>query len=144
MICPAAGQTAQMAHDAENVQALLDGMSRAWNIHDARVYSLAFSEDADFTNTLGITSWGRDSIQKVHEKSFATVFKYSSLKITDKRIKYITEDILSVDVYWEMKGVKAPDGKDIPLSKGFANLLLTRDDKLWGILTMHIMNLPGS
>ena len=63
---------------------------------------MAFSEEAEFTNVLGMSVYGSDSIQKDHEKSFATVFKNSSLKITGKKIRYITNDINSVDVWWEM------------------------------------------
>jgi uncharacterized protein (TIGR02246 family) len=105
---------------------------------------MAFSEEADFTNVLGMSTYGRDSIEKVHEKSFTTIFKNSSLKITGKKIRYITNDILAVDVSWEMTGTKESDGKDIPLRKGLANLLMTRNDKQWLILIMHNMNLPGS
>ncbi len=102
MICTVEGQTVQMVQDSQNIQALLDVMSKAWNMHDARAYSRAFSDEADFTNTLGRNTYGRDSIQKEHENSFATVFKNSSLKITGKKIRYITNDILAVDVWWEM------------------------------------------
>ena len=77
---------------------MLDAMSKAWNIHDARAYAMAFSEEADFTNVLGMSTYGRDSIEKVHEKSFTTIFKNSTLKITGKKIRYITNDILAVDV----------------------------------------------
>jgi hypothetical protein len=31
----ASGQTAQMAQDSENIQALMDAMSKDWNLHDA-------------------------------------------------------------------------------------------------------------
>src|ERR1700733_4947824 len=144
IVCTTAGQTVQMVQDSENIQALLDAMSKAWNIHDARAYCMAFSEEADFTNTLGMSAYGKDSIQKVHEKSFSTVFKNSSLKITGKKIRYITNDILAVDVWWEMTGTKALDGKDLPLRKGLANLLMTRSGGQWLILIMHNMNLPGS
>src|SRR5579864_6181314 len=144
IICSASGQTAQMVQDSENIQALLDAMSKSWNIHDARAYSMAFSEEADFTNSLGVSFYGRNSIQKDHEKSFATVFKNSSLKITAKKIRYITNDITAVDVWWEMTGTMESDGKEIPLRKGLANLLMTRDGKQWLILIMHNMNLPGS
>jgi uncharacterized protein (TIGR02246 family) len=144
IICPVKGQTVQMVRDSENIQALLEAMSKAWNIHDAKAYSMAFLEEADFTNVLGMSVYGRDSIEKVHEKSFTTIFKNSSLKITGKKIRYITNDIIAVDAWWEMTGAIAFDGKDIPLRKGLSNLLLTRNGEQWLILIMHNMNLPGS
>jgi uncharacterized protein (TIGR02246 family) len=144
IIGPAAGQTAQMVQDSQNIQALLDAMSKAWNRHDARAFSMGFSEDADFTNVVGMTAYGRDSIEKFHAKSFATIFKNSSLKITGKKIRYITNDLTGVDVSWEMTGAQTPDGKEIPLRKGLINLLMVRYSDQWLILIMHNMNLPNS
>lgn len=138
----ASGQTAQMVHDSENIQALLDAMSKSWNAHDAKAYSRAFSDEADFTDVLGISAFSRDSIEKINAQSFETVFKNSSLKITGKKIRYITNEIIAVDVWWELTGAQGRDGKEIPLQKGLANLLLTRNDKSWLILIMHNMGLP--
>src|SRR5664279_6441154 len=100
---------------------------------------MGFSEDADFTNVMGITAYGRDSIEKFHEKSFATIFKNSSLKITGKKIRYITNDLTGVDVTWEMTGAQTPDGKAIPFRKGLINLLMIRYSDQWLILIMHCL-----
>ena len=139
----AAGQTAEMAHDSQNIQALLDAMSKHWTLHDAKAYSSAFSDEADFTDARGINAFGKDSIEKLQEKSFEKVTKNSSLQFTGKKIRYITNDIITVDVWWEMTIPKTRDGKDNTIQKGLANLILTRNDKSWLILTMHNMNLPG-
>jgi uncharacterized protein (TIGR02246 family) len=143
IVWSATGQTVQMVQDSQNIQALLDGMSKAWNIHDAKTYSAAFSEEADFTDVSGMSVFGRKAIQALCEKSFAAGFKNSSLNITNKKIRYITNDILAVDVWWAMKDAQAADGKNIPFSKGIANLLITRDGNRWLILIMHNMNLPA-
>lgn len=144
MICYAGGQTVQMVQDSQNIQALLDAMSKAWNNHDAKAFSMGFSEDADFTNVAGMTAYGRDSIEKFHQKSFATIFKNSSLQITGKKIRYITNDLTGVDVTWEMTGAQTPDGKEIPRRRGLMNLLMVRYSNQWLILIMHNLELPGS
>jgi uncharacterized protein (TIGR02246 family) len=131
-----------MVHDSENIQALLDAMSRDWNLHDAKAYSRAFSNEADFTDVFGISAFGRDSIEKMNETSFETVFKNSTLKITEKKIRYITNDVIAVDVRWELTGAQGRNGREVSPEKGLANLLLTRDDNNWLILIMHNMNLP--
>jgi hypothetical protein len=43
-----------------------------------------------------------------------------------------------------MTGIKALNGKDVPIRKGLANLLMTRNGEQWLILIMHNMDLPGS
>jgi len=138
------GQTVQMVHDSQDIQALLDNMAKTWNLHDAAAFSMAFSEDADFTNVDAMSAYGRDSIEKFHKKTFASWFKKSSLKITGKKIRYITGDIIEVDAWWEMTGAQAPNGRDIPLSKGLINLVMTRSGEKWLILIMHNMDLPLS
>jgi uncharacterized protein (TIGR02246 family) len=142
ILCSAEGQTVQMVQDSQNIQALLDAMSKAWNLHDAKKYAMAFSEEADFTDVLGVSVFGRKAVEAFHEKSFATGFKNSFLNITGKKIRYVTNDILAVDVFWQMKGAQAADGKVIPTAKGLTNLLMTREGNLWLILIMHNMNLP--
>jgi uncharacterized protein (TIGR02246 family) len=138
----AIGQTPQMARDAENIQKLLNDFSQAWNVHDAKALSMSFAEDADFTNVRGSSAHGRTDIEKFHTPSFAGIFKNSNLKMTDKKIRFITNDITAVDAWWEMKGATLPDGKEIPLRKGLANLILTRGDDKWFIMVMHNMDLP--
>jgi uncharacterized protein (TIGR02246 family) len=137
-----AGQTAQMVKDAQSMQKVLDDMSKAWDMHNAKEFSMLFSEDADFTNVRGMSAHGRTDIEKFHEKPFATWFKNSNLKITDKKIRFITADISSVDAWWEMTGAQTPDGKDIPLRKGLLNFIMTRGDDQWLIMVMHNMDLP--
>jgi uncharacterized protein (TIGR02246 family) len=138
------GQTAQMVRDAESMQTLLDDLSAAWNKHDAKAFSMLFSEDADFTNVRGMSAHGRTDIERFHEQPFLTWFKNSNLKITSKKIRFITADITSVDAWWEMTGAQTQDGKDIPLRKGLLNFIMTRGDNKWLITVMHNMDLPVS
>ena len=139
-----AGQTVQMVQDSQNIQALLETMSKAWNSHDTKTYALVFSEEADFTDVFGTSVFGRKAIETFHEKSFAAGLKNSSLKITGKKIRYITNDVLAVDAFWEITAIQSPDGKEVSLTKGLANLLMSCDGNQWLILIMHNMYLPGS
>jgi uncharacterized protein (TIGR02246 family) len=139
----AIAQTAQMVKDAESIQHLLDDFSNAWNAHNAKGFSMAFSEDADFTNLRGMSAHGRMEIEKFLDKPFTSQLKKSTLKITDKKIRFITADIAAVDAWWEMTGALGTDGKDIPPMKGLLNFLLTRGDGKWFITVMHNMTPPS-
>jgi uncharacterized protein (TIGR02246 family) len=140
----AIGQTAQMVKDAESIQRLLDSFSNAWNAHNAKEFSLLFSEDADFTNLRGMSAHGRPEIEKFLDKPFASRFKNSFFKITGKKIRFITADIAAVDAWWNMTGAQDPDGKDIPPMKGLLNFILTRGDGKWFITVMHNMTPPST
>jgi uncharacterized protein (TIGR02246 family) len=138
------GQTAQMVKDAQDIQHILDGFSNAWDAHNAREFSMLFSEDADFTNLRGTSAHGRTEIEKFLDKPFTSQFKNATLKITDKKIRFITADIAAVDAWWEMAGARNPDGKDIPPMKGLLNFIMTRGDGKWFITVMHNMTPPSN
>jgi len=74
-----------MVQDAQNIQTLLDNMAKAWNLHDAAAFSTAFSEDADFTDAVGMNTYSRDSMRKFTGSHLPPWFKKSSLKITGRK-----------------------------------------------------------
>ena len=139
----AVGQTAQMVKDAQSIQSLLDDFSKAWNAHNAKEFSMAFSEDADFTNLRGMSAHGRTEIKEFLDKPFASELKNATLKITDKKIRFITADIAAVDAWWELTGAQGHDAKDTAPMKGLLNFLLTRGDGKWFITVMHNMTPPS-
>jgi uncharacterized protein (TIGR02246 family) len=128
--------------DEKGIKQLLTSSAEAWNRHDAKAFSMAFAEDADFTNVVGMSAHGRTEIEKFHAPMFATRFKDTHLTITDSKSRFITSDIAAVDANWEMTGAKGPDGQEIPLRKGLLNFVMTRWNGQWLITVMHNMDLP--
>jgi uncharacterized protein (TIGR02246 family) len=123
------------------IQQLVSAFMSAWDKHDVQAFAETFAEDADFTNVRGIGAHGRDAIQRFHAPVFETIFKHSHQTTTDVRVRFITPDIASVDVRWEMTGSTAPDGTPIPLRKGLLNWLVTNHDGRWLITVMHNQDL---
>jgi uncharacterized protein (TIGR02246 family) len=138
-------QTAAPANreqDEKGIKQTLTDSVDAWNRHDAKAFSMAFAQDADFTNVVGMSAHGRTEIEKFHAPMFAKNFRDTHLTMTDTKIRFITPDVAAVDVHWEMTGAKDQDGHDIPLRKGLLNFVMTRNDSQWLITVMHNMNLP--
>jgi len=133
-----------LAGDETNIREVLEGVTEAWNRHDAEAFAMAFAEDADFTNVRGVSAHGRANIAKFHAPVFATIFKESSLKISDVKIRFINPNVAAVDEWWEMTGARDRDGHEIPLRRGLLNLSMTKQDAQWVILVMHNMDLPVS
>lgn len=129
--------------DDQGIRQVLAGFVEAWNRHDASAFSMAFAEDADFTNVRGMSAHGRLEIEKFHAPVFATVFKDSTLKITQSKIRYIKPDVAAVDAPWEMTGAKTPDGHDIALRKGLLDLVMIRQAAQWRVAIMHNMELSS-
>ena len=128
--------------DEKGIKQMLTGFVEAWNRHDAKAFSMLFTEDADFTNVRGMSANGRTEIEKLHAPRFATNFKDSNQKITETTIRFLSPDIAAVDARWEMTGAKGPDGQEIPLRKGLLNLIMTRSSGQWLIMVIHNMDLP--
>jgi uncharacterized protein (TIGR02246 family) len=128
--------------DEKGVKQVLTGSVDAWNHRDAKAFTMAFAEDADFTNVVGMSAHGRTEIERFHAPMFATRFKDTHLTITDTKIRFITLDIAAVDAHCEMTGAKGRDGEDIPLRKGLLNFVVTRSNGQWLTTIMHNMDLP--
>lgn len=130
--------------DEMGIKKVLADQVEAWNRHDAKAFSMAFAEDADFTNVVGASAHGRAEVEKFHSPMFATIFKDSNLKMTKTKIRFIKPDVAAVDAWWEMTGAKTREGKEIPLRKGLLNFVMTKEGGRWFITVMHNMDLPVS
>ena len=129
--------------DDQGIRQVLSGFVEAWNRHDASAFSMAFAEDADFTNVRGTGAHGRSDIEKFHAPLFTSLFKDSILKIVQSKIRYIKPDVAAVDAPWEMTGAKTSDGHEIPLRKGLLDLVMIKQAAQWHIAIMHNMELPS-
>ena len=130
--------------DEELIKKVLTDFTDAWNKHDAKAFSNVFSEDADFTNVRGTSAHGRSEVEKFHAPLFTTRFKDTYQKITQSKIRFIKPDVAAVDAWWEMTGVKSPEGQDMSPRKGLLNFIITKNGDKWLITVMHNMDLPAS
>src|SRR5215469_18899879 len=76
--------------DEMGIKQTLRGCVDAWNRHDANAFSMAFVDDADFTNVVGMSAHGRTEIDKFYAAMFATTFKESQLAMPGTKIRFIT------------------------------------------------------
>jgi uncharacterized protein (TIGR02246 family) len=140
------GQTTDSVNtkDEELIKKVLTDFTDAWNKHDAKAFSMIFAVDADFTNVGGNSKHGRNEIEKHHEPSFKTKWKDSYQKITQSKIRFIKPDVVAVDAWWELTGIKGPEGQDMPLRKGLLNFIMTKNGGIWLITVMHNMDWPAA
>ena len=135
-------QTTPPARTEEvGIRMLVDGFTDAWNHHDAHAFAGTFAEDADFTNVRGAGAHGRAAVEEFHAPVFTTVFKNSQLTANNVQIRFLTPDLASVDIRWEMTGAVGQDGVPIPLRQGLLNWIVARQDGRWLILIMHNQDL---
>jgi uncharacterized protein (TIGR02246 family) len=86
------------------VQNLVDKFKDAFNSHDPKMLSSLSTEDGEWTDVIGHTMIGRNEIENQHVYPFTTVLKEARLDVKSYRSKWITDEILSVDIKWESAG----------------------------------------
>jgi uncharacterized protein (TIGR02246 family) len=129
------------AADEASIHQVLAKFIGAWNLHDAKAFSMVFAEDADFTNIRGASAHGRTNIDSFHAPVFRTLFKDSYQKVTHSTIRFIRPNVAAVDAWWEMTGSTSSSGQPIPLRKGLLNFVMARSGGKWVIVVMHNMEL---
>lgn len=130
----------QVEHEARKI---VESLTSAWNVHDARAFAANFAQDADFTNVFGMPATGRDAIERFHAPIFETMFKDSHLTATNLRVRPVRADVAAVDLRWEMTGARDPMGNEWPCRRGLINMLVTREEGDWAIAVMHNMELAS-
>jgi uncharacterized protein (TIGR02246 family) len=123
--------------DEDGIKKVVADFADAWNKHDAKAFSMVFSEDADFTSVGGKNAHGRLEIEKHHAPSFATKWKESNQKIIETRIRFIKPDVAAVDARWELTGAKDEQGHERPPRKGLLSFVVTKEGGTWLITVMH-------
>jgi uncharacterized protein (TIGR02246 family) len=130
--------------DDHALQNILNEFVAAWNAHDVKSFSKLFAEDADFTNVKGVSRHGRTAFEEFHDPLFKTIWAHSSITITKKKVRFIKQDVAAVDAWWDLTGLKKPDGSDAPPRTGLLIFIMTKSNNDWVITVMHNMDLPGS
>jgi uncharacterized protein (TIGR02246 family) len=130
--------------DDQAIQRQLNEFVATWNSHEVRYFSQLFAEDADFTNVKGVSRHGRTAFEEFHAPFFKTIWAYSTLTITRKKVRFIKPDVAAVDAWWDLTGLKKPDGSDAPPRNGLLMFIMTKHNQEWIITVMHNMDLPGS
>ena len=110
------------------IDKLIEEFTNAWNRHNPKDFADLFVDDGEWTDVLGQHVKGKDQIKKLHEYPFKSVLKDATLIVSSKRIRFIRNDILAIDVEWKTTGNKTPDGKSLPARYGLLDLIVTLEN----------------
>ena len=119
------------------IHRLIKKLEKSWNEHNAEMYSEPFATDADFVSVFGHLNQGRVTIQDNHARIFSTVFKDAQLKVIGSRMKFIKDDVVSVDISWKMTGAKLWDDSRSKERKGLMNWIVVYQNNRWEIIVAH-------
>ncbi len=84
---------------------------------------------------------GRKEIENQHVYHFTTVLNEARLDVKSYRSKWITDEIVSVDIIWESAGHRTPEGKPIlTIRYGLLNLIAKKTKHGVNTITLKIIS----
>jgi uncharacterized protein (TIGR02246 family) len=122
--------------DSPSIKQVVTDWSDAFNRHDSQA-AMSFTEDADYTNSRGITMHGRKEIEEHYAVNFAGVLKSAKRTDSVKYIRFLTPEIAAVQSVWQMTG-----RPDRPLRKGLIDWVMIKRDGYWMVTLFHESELP--
>ena len=127
----------KMDADSTAIRQCVAAWEDAWNRHDAHATAMQYVEDGDFSSTTGVPSHGWKELEDHYNSIFTTFLKDAHRTDTVKSIRFLTPDIASVDIDWQMTGARTRDGQDAPNRKGLLTWIVTRHGGQWMITIYH-------
>jgi len=129
---------ANMDADSAAIKQCVAAWEDAWNRHDAHATATAYVEDGEFSSTTGVPSHGWKDLEAHYNEIFTTFLKDAHRTDTVRSIRFLTPEIASVDIDWQMTGARTRDGKDAPNRKGLLTWVVTKQHSgKWMITIYH-------
>lgn len=123
--------------DSAAIKQAVAAWEDAWNSHDAHATAMRYVEDGDFSSTTALESHGWKELEEHYTTIFTTFLKNAHRTDTVRSIRFLTPDIASVDIDWQMIGAKTRDGQDLPTRKGLLTWIMTKHNGQWMITIYH-------
>jgi len=117
--------------EEEAIHIRFDEFVSAWNTHNARAMSMAFSEDADVINPFGRVAKGRPEIERLFKDEHSGPLKDSRMTLRPENIRLLSPEIAITDHAFEITGVRDQNGKDAPTMRGHLTEVLKKSGEIW-------------
>lgn len=121
------------ARDEAAIRALFDTMDHAWVREDGDAFASIFTIDADFITIRAQALRGREEIARHHTRIFTTIYRGSTVRIGELRIRFIRPEVATIEAASAVMLEGQPERH--------ANMLAVavRNDGRWEIQALHNM-----
>jgi uncharacterized protein (TIGR02246 family) len=125
------------AGDSTAIKAAVDGFVADFNRHDAHASATWFTDESEFTNVQQVTSHGRKDYEDHMVQVFKTRLKNAHRTVSITNIRFLTPDVATVTMTYELAGTLGPNDAELPLRKGVYRWVLTKRNGRWLIDIME-------
>ncbi len=122
---------AQRADDEAAIRRNLEQFTTAWNKGDAKALASLYDVNGAITSASGHTVQGRDALEKSFAEGFGAANKGSRMTAIVGTIRFLKPDVAVVEGVWELRGIRAADGKETPLVKGLSLAVYVNKGREW-------------
>jgi uncharacterized protein (TIGR02246 family) len=134
-----AGRLKSDVMNEEAIRKAYDQYTAAWNRHDVKAMAAMWVEDGDEVEPDGHVAKGRAELAKMLTVQHETVMKKTTLALTVDSVWFIDANVALVDGAYEVSGIVAPDGKELPPRKGRLSAILLHERDRWWIAASRLM-----
>jgi uncharacterized protein (TIGR02246 family) len=136
-----------MTRDNDDVQqvagTLIEQVAAQWNAQDAEAYAALFDADADFVDVLGRRIKGREAIERIHRRNFATIHLNSRVSMELLAVRELSDNVALVHVHGAMD---IPAGPLAGTNTSTQTWILANTRGAWRITAFHntlVRDMPG-
>jgi uncharacterized protein (TIGR02246 family) len=120
------------------IKRVLDTYTEAWNRYDSHALATLFTEDCDYVIVSGGNTHGREALETTFARNFNSNLKNSTRTDSIRRLRFLTQDIASLDDYWVLN----VPGTDQPRREGYYTWILVRQSGRWLVALHHAAQFP--
>jgi uncharacterized protein (TIGR02246 family) len=136
------GDAGRLKSDIVNeaaIRKLYEQFVTAWNKHDVAAMADNWVEDGDHVEPDGHVAKMRGQVAELLKQEHSSVFKSSHLTLTIDSVWFIVTDAALADGTYELSGIVAPDGQQIPARKGRFSTVFIYERSRWWIAASRLM-----
>ena len=134
-----AGRLKSDVKNEDAIRKLYEQFVAAWNKHDPKGMAAMWVEDGDDVEPDGHMAKGRTDVEKLFTAEHQTVMKSTKLALTIDSVWFIDANLALVDGSYELSGIVAPDGKQLPPRKGRLSSILLQERGRWWVAASRLM-----
>lgn len=130
------------AADEKQINSQIDAFVSSWNNHNFEDFSNYTTPDLDWVNIVGHWYKGQKQNKTHLDALHKTIFKDVKYTKSTTHVRFITEDVAVVHVYWSLGAFYPPDGVDrgnnkMGDDKELGTFVMVKKEGKWLITAAH-------
>jgi len=128
--------------DQKQINSQIDALIASWNNHNFDNFSDYTTQDLDLVNIVGHWYKGQKENKTHLEAVHRSIFKNVSYTKSKTNIRFVTEDVAIVHVFWSLGAFYPPDGINRGNNKmgddqELGTLVMLKEKEKWLITSAH-------